>query len=410
MTTSNSYNYNVTAAQILQEAMGIVGVYELGTTLNTTLVADLLVTLNFMVKAFQARGYDFYRKRECTLFLQDATSSYSLGRTGDHITLSAVKTEVATAASSGASTLVVDSITGFGNTFDRDGIITSVKPGGAGAITLSGALVTSSVAYMTSGRKILVYSSGDDSGVTFTIVGTDEDGSAVTEVITGPNTTTVYSTYEYKTVTSVTISGANLTNLNVAGCGDFIGIELDDGTIQWTNIGAAVSTTTITLITTLTDDVAVDNHVYTYTTKAPRPLEIIEARIHKSDDSETVLGMVSRMEYQMLPIKTSAGTPNQAWFELLQTNAKLYIWPVCNNVKEYIKLTAHLSISDLDASTDNFEIAPEFFEMLAWNLAVRLFPKFNKPIDQSVAALAIQFAESAFRTMGEPDSIFIGVR
>ena len=363
MATSGVYRYNVTAGDILTESLGIIGVYSPGETLDSTETTDALRSLNMMLKSWQAEHIGLWLNKELVLFLQEDEYVYNIGPTGDHCTSSFAKTEVATAAANGASSLVIDATTSFGDTYDRNGIITAVIPTGAGTMTLSGALVSSGVATLPGQRKILVYSSGDDSGVTFGITGLDADGVSVTENITGPNTTVAYSTYEYKSVSAVTIDGAGTGSIEVGCVGDPIGIELDDGTIQWTNIGAALSTT-ITLITTLTDSVAVDNHVYSYTVKTPRPLELIEARLHDSSDRERPLTMVSRDEYMRLSNKTSTGQANQIYYDSQTVEGIMNIWPACKSVKEYIKFTARLPIQNLETLTNDFEISAEWLSLI----------------------------------------------
>lgn len=98
---------------------------------------------------------------------------------------------------------------------DPNGIVTAGAIGGAGAITLNGALVTSGVATMDFARRIGILSAGDDSGDTFTIVGTNPDGAALTEVVTGGNATTVESDGYFLTVTSITASGASAGNVTI---------------------------------------------------------------------------------------------------------------------------------------------------------------------------------------------------
>ena len=88
--------------------------------------------------------------------------------------------------------------------YDRDGIAQSQTPSGAANLTLNGALGTT----LDYGRIIGIYSGGDDSNRTFTITGTDPNGNTITETVTGPNAGTVVSTKYYKTITTIAISGA----------------------------------------------------------------------------------------------------------------------------------------------------------------------------------------------------------
>lgn len=408
MATSGVYRYNVTANDILTESLGLIGVYSPGETIDSSETADALRSLNMMLKSWQAEHIGLWLNKELALFLQEDSYSYNIGLDGDHCADTFAKSEVATAAASGATSLVIDATTDFADTFDRDGIITSTTPAAAGSITLTGALVTSGVATLPSQRKILIYSTGNDSGAIFGITGLDANGVAVTESITGPNTTTVYSTYEYKSISSVTTDSVGVGAIQVGCVGDFIGIELDDGTLQWTNIGAALSTTT-TLIDALTDTVAVDNHVYSYTSKTPRPLEIIEARLHDSSDRERPLLIKSRNEYMSLSDKTSTGQANQIYYDSQTINGIMNVWPACSSVKEYIKFTARLPIQNLESTTDDFEVSAEWFEPISWNLAVRLYPKYGKLIDQSVAMMAMDMKENAKGFDREYQSTFIQI-
>ena len=408
MATSGVYNYNVTGEDIITEALGLIGVYSVGEAIEATESADALRTLNFMIKALQNRNMGLWLYKDLSLFLQYETASYDIGLTGDNCSASSIKTEVATAAASGASAVIVDSVTGFGDTFDRDGISAASTPTGAGSLTLGGALATDGIAVLSGQRKILIYSDADESGDTFTVTGTNGNGVAVTENITGPNTTTVYSTYEYKKITSVTTDGAGTGNIEVGQVGDPVGIELDDKTIQWTNIGAALSTT-LTLITTLTDDVAVDNHVYSYTTLSPRPLEILEAKLHDPNGYDRPLTISSKTDYERLSYKTSSGLPNQIYYDKQLNNGKLYTWPVCNDAQYYIKMSARLPIQIFDSLTDDCEFGAEWYEALSWNLAIRLAPKYGKPIDAMMRNIAESFMTEAFAfdTEQEPTRINI---
>ena len=153
--------------------------------------------------------------------------------------------EVLTGANAGAATTTatfktVTSVTLSGNASGAvvigDGTdIDSILRNGthtAGAQTLDGADVQGSVnvfyeAIVGSGAAgssgtvgaLTVTSAADDSGITFTIVGTDSAGASKTEVLTGANAGAATTTATFKTVTSVTLSG------NAAGS-----VVIGDGT------------------------------------------------------------------------------------------------------------------------------------------------------------------------------------
>ena len=117
---------------------------------------------------------------------------------------------------------------------DTDGICASQTTSAAANMTLNGALCatingnsvyapsvsgTAATADGAWARKIGITSDGNDSGITFTITGTDVDGKALSETVTGPNSTTVYSTNStaanFKTVTKIATSAATTGNITI---------------------------------------------------------------------------------------------------------------------------------------------------------------------------------------------------
>jgi hypothetical protein len=71
-------------------------------------------------------------------------------------------------------------------------------------------------------RRIGILSSGTDTGITFTIVGTDADGKAVTEVVTGADADTAESDAYFLTVSSITASGAAAANVTIGTVDEFV--------------------------------------------------------------------------------------------------------------------------------------------------------------------------------------------
>lgn len=108
---------------------------------------------------------------------------------------------------------------------DADGICESQTTAGAANLTLDGVLCDSGTAAQfdigdsyssgIGGVQLSFTSAGDISGVTFTITGKDENGTAVTETVTGPNATTVETTKYYSQVTQIAADGAVGTAVTV---------------------------------------------------------------------------------------------------------------------------------------------------------------------------------------------------
>jgi len=93
---------------------------------------------------------------------------------------------------------------------DADGISTTASISGAAALTINGTL-TSGGSYTSGdniGQPITITSAGDDTGITFTIVGTDAVGDAQTEVVTGADTDVATSSGYFNTVASITTSAS----------------------------------------------------------------------------------------------------------------------------------------------------------------------------------------------------------
>jgi hypothetical protein len=102
------------------------------------------------------------------------------------------------------------------STVDLDGICLNQSPSGSGsiALTLNGVLTSGGSVSLPSAREISITDGGvgaaDHSGRTFTITGTDQDGIAQTEVVTGPAINLIsYSTKLFKTISEVRISAAD---------------------------------------------------------------------------------------------------------------------------------------------------------------------------------------------------------
>ena len=108
---------------------------------------------------------------------------------------------------------------------DADGLSTAAAVGNNAALTLGGALTSggSYTADTGTARQITLLSAGNDSDKSFTVVGTDINGDALSETVTGANAGTATSTGYFATISSITAVGnpaGNMSagiNANVAG-------------------------------------------------------------------------------------------------------------------------------------------------------------------------------------------------
>ena len=107
--------------------------------------------------------------------------------------------------------------------FEPQGVSAALVSASAAATTL---VIADGGPYGNLTETITLYSSADNRGNDFTIAGTDGNGDAQTEVLTGPNTTTtVSSASKYLTVTSIVSDGAIATDIQagILGTGALTG-------------------------------------------------------------------------------------------------------------------------------------------------------------------------------------------
>lgn len=69
--------------------------------------------------------------------------------------------------------------------------------------TAANTAFTQATTILDAGRRVLITTTGNESATTFTIVGTNAAGFAITESILGPNATTTQTNLDFKTVTSI---------------------------------------------------------------------------------------------------------------------------------------------------------------------------------------------------------------
>jgi hypothetical protein len=161
--------------------------------------------------------------------------------------------------------------------------------------------------------------------------------------------------------------------------GDYIGIQLDSGYLQWTTISTIPNSTTVTIPAPgLTGDATSGNVVYTYTTKIVRPLRVYGARRNSSGDLDTPMFLISHMDYFNLPNKTITGTPNSFCYDPLIPMGRLYVWPAPITVTDKIKFTYYEPIQIFNEATDDPDFPDEWVEPLAKQLGVQLSYRYGK--------------------------------
>ena len=107
----------------------------------------------------------------------------------------------------GMSDVIAVTITADTLAADDDGISVSAQVANNAALVIGGALASGGAVALNNARKLTITSGGNDSGISFTIVGTDINGTAQTESLTGANAGVATSSKFFLTIASITAVG-----------------------------------------------------------------------------------------------------------------------------------------------------------------------------------------------------------
>jgi len=135
-----------------------------------------------------------------------------------------------------------------------DNNIAASQSPAAAALTINGSLASGGVATLLEARNVIITSGGNDSGITFAVVGTDIFGSALTETITGANTGVATGAKAFKTITSVTPSGAAAGTVKVGTGVKFgLGTKKNARKVEYAFRGGTLEGTLPTIANSITE-------------------------------------------------------------------------------------------------------------------------------------------------------------
>ena len=134
MTTSSSWNYQVTALQVITDAAEDIGVIANGQSLDPNDLATMLRSLNFIAKQWQGRsdkfpGLKIWTRQRLSIFPVANQVSYNVGpnSTDDRASVNALATTLGAAKAANATSVTVSSTTGM-TAADQIGFVTSAGP------------------------------------------------------------------------------------------------------------------------------------------------------------------------------------------------------------------------------------------------------------------------------------------
>lgn len=190
-----------------------------------------------------------------------------------------------------------------------------------------------------------------------------------------------HATASYAETTLSADAAASATTLTLASTGgltaaDFIGVKLDNGTIHWTTI---VNAATTSITDGLASAASSGNAVYAYTEKANRPQKVVYAH-RREGDQDTPVELIGEVAYRGLSTKGASGPVNQAYYQPTLTNGKLFVWPTGGPDK--LVLICQPLVDDFDSPSNNPQFPIEWANAIIWNLAVELAPEYGLSIKE----------------------------
>lgn len=110
-----TYDFNVSAVEIVKSALRIFGALEEAEDPDASQLQDGMQALNMLIKTWQKQAIHLWRKTEGVLFLNYGQSRYLLGPAGDRAAEETdfIETRMAGAQSAGATSITLDSTAGM---------------------------------------------------------------------------------------------------------------------------------------------------------------------------------------------------------------------------------------------------------------------------------------------------------
>lgn len=216
---------------------------------------------------------------------------------------------------------------------------------------------------------------------------------AQNQYLIGPASTDGNATTQYGRTTLSASAAAAATSLSITSNNDattfpgststmadsdYIGIQLDDGTLQWTTITGTPSTTA-NINTALSSAASSGNYVWWYTSKAQRLVHVESAVLRDSnyDDMPLSVFRTARDYEQGIPSKYADGTPVAILIEPLILNTRITCDSQPTNVTDTIVLTGLYPSEDYDSTSNDIAFPQEWYLPLKWELMFQL-PSFGR--------------------------------
>ncbi len=185
--------------------------------------------------------------------------------------------------------------------------------------------------------------------------------------------------------------------------GDYIGIVVSDGTIEWTTITTVNSSVLITINNALTVSALSGTPVYTYTVIAQPPVRIEWIVRRDSQGVDIELDRDSRRDYDTRTNKSLAGLPLSYYYDPKVGNGVLYLYQTPNDATIMLRITYRRQIQDVDQATNTMDLPIEWEECVVASLALRLAALKGIGVDDPVYQRTLMMATDTLRSLKEHD-------
>lgn len=217
--------------------------------------------------------------------------------------------------------------------------------------------------------------------------------------------------------TALTVSTtAGIDVVGTTANSDQIGIELDDGTIDWTTISAGGGTTSLTIATGLSSAASSGNRVYAYTSKGHRPEKILDVwRVESVTQNRVPLTNTPISDLRGISNLTSEGQPTiYSYIETTTatpgTDAGTFtFWPRWADGASYLEVRFQHPFDDMDADANNLAFPAAWYEAVIYGLALRLTDEYQVPdnVYKRIQGAATFAREMAMEATTEGTSIYV---
>lgn len=156
--------------------------------------------------------------------------------------------------------------------------------------------------------------------------------------------------------------------------GDFVGIELPNGTRWWDTIEEIdTDGEWFTTVNDLPSFINEGASIYTYTTAIDQPVRVLDSRFsYDCRQDEIPMIQLARKEYYDQPTKSSVGSAN-SWYYDRQLSVGYYnVWPVAQSCREVIRFTFIKPQYIPEDQAENILVPPEWYIALKNKLAAEL--------------------------------------